>query len=121
MSSRSTRIGKAPAVPTAKRGRPRRRQPADAPNRKRKRNDASTNARNISGDEFDPEINDDVEEDPSLADDDSSTEAGEPKKMYACPFAKPRDGARTLCKWAPHADKRSVRLCYEILSLTINS
>jgi len=121
VTSRSTRIGKAPAVPTAKRGRPLRRQLADAPNRKRKRNDASTSARNISGDELDPELNGDVEEDPSVADDDSSTEAGKPKKMYACPFAKPREGARTICKWAPHADKRSVRLCYEIFSLTINS
>jgi hypothetical protein len=114
VTSLSTRIGKAPAVPTAKRGRPRRRQPADAPNRKRKRNDASTNG-------LDPERNDDVEEDPSVADDESSTEAGESKKLYPCPFAKPRDGARTLCKWAPHADKRSVRICYEIISLTINS
>jgi hypothetical protein len=31
------------------------------------------------------------------------------RKSYSCPFSVARDGARTLCKWQPHADKRSVR------------
>jgi hypothetical protein len=34
------------------------------------------------------------------------------KKSYSCPFSVAREGARTLCKWRPHVDKRSVRFLW---------
>ena len=37
------------------------------------------------------------------------------KLKYACPFSEARDGVIHLCKWQPHADKRSV-LILEFIS-----
>ena len=31
-----------------------------------------------------------------------------PKRKFTCPFSHEREGAKYLCKWVPHADKRSV-------------
>jgi hypothetical protein len=37
------------------------------------------------------------------------------KLMYACPFSEARDGVIYICKWPPHADRRSV-LILEFIS-----
>jgi hypothetical protein len=107
------------AVATARRGQPRRAQHlVTAQKRKRPRTDATSDATYPSDNGDDEDLSDD--EDPSVGDEENSTGSGKTKKRYGCPFATPRDGARTLCKWTPHLDKRSVHLCYQI-SLIINS
>jgi len=105
---------KTSAVATATRGKLRRANPSSPQKRKRTTVDATSDATYPSNDENDQDPSDD--ENHNLEDEEDTPECEQPKRKYPCPFASPRDGARALCKWPPHADKRSVRLCYHTIA-----
>lgn len=99
----------APKMPTARRGRVKslRNSARSDRSRKRAREGGDSN-------EYTPGEENDNEEDTEEGEDEEVNPDGKKsvRKLYSCPFSDPRDGALALCKWPPHADKRSVRFCW---------
>jgi hypothetical protein len=93
---------------TAKRGRPRsaRKSTHEGTNRKRALEAKDSTKEYVQGEEEENEVENEGPEE-----EDEESVKSDPKKSYSCPFSIARDGARTLCKWPPNADKRSVMIC----------
>jgi len=99
----------APKMPTARRGRVKSLRNSARLDRSRKRAREGEDSN-----EYTPGEENDNEEDTEEGEDEEVNPDGKKsvRKLYSCPFSDPRDGALALCKWPPHADKRSVRFCW---------